>query len=433
MVKGWGRVHDYNHIVENPNYLPDVRLGEKTFPCTTFYGQGRSYGDVALNDGGRVLCTQFLSRVQKFDIKKGILRAESGITLDKILELIVPKGWFLPVTPGSKFVSLGGAVANDVHGKNHHHSGSFGAHVRRIGLKRSDGETLLLSTGQNRELFNLTISGLGLTGFIEWVEIQLLPIQSRNMEVENFPYDSLGSFFELSEVSKDWQYTVAWIDCFASDKSLGRGVFTRARHCSMPSSLKTQDSKSNIKWPMDMPSWLMNKATIKSFNALYRMRPAARFHGNFSYEPFFFPLDQIQGWNKLYGRRGFFQHQCIVPKKSAEKAMKHLLETINRSGQGSFLAVMKNHGVELSPGLNSFCLEGTSLALDFSNNGELTLKLLNSLDEIVREHGGRIYPAKDGSMSSSMYKLGFPNWKRIEELRDPAINSSFWKRVTGEV
>ncbi|MDA9649535.1 FAD-binding oxidoreductase [Alphaproteobacteria bacterium] len=432
MVESWGRCHNFNHEVTAPYYLSDIDFFYNESAFTTFYGQGRSYGDVALNNGEHVLDTHFLSRFQNFDWHNGILRAEAGVTLDQILQLIIPMGWFLPVTPGSKFVSLGGAVANDVHGKNHHLTGSLGAHVLQIGLRRTSGDRLVLSPQKNSELFNLTISGLGLTGLIEWVEIKLMPINSSMMEVENIPYYSLDEYFELAKESKDWQYSVAWIDCFASNDQMGRGIFTRAKHSSKKSELKVHDNSKQIVWPVEMPNGVLNRVTISLFNTLYRSRPAARFRGPQFYNQFFYPLDKIKGWNKLYGKKGFYQHQCIIPKQSARDAMKELLKYINESNNGSFLAVMKDHGPEHSPGLNSFCMEGTSLALDFSNKENSTIQLLERLNDIVNQYKGRIYPAKDSMMSSSIFQQGFPNWIELEKVRDPGVNSSFWLRVTGD-
>jgi len=430
MVHSWGRAHKFDHQVASPAYLQDTALTSNQASPTTIFGQGRSYGDVALNDGGRIVQTGSLKRIQTVNWETGVIRAEAGMTLDQVLQVSVPRGWFLPVTPGTKYVSLGGAVANDVHGKNHHHVGSFGAHVRKLGLRRSTGEQMLLSREENADLFALTISGLGLTGFIEWVEFQLVPVRSASVIVENIPYGSLDEFYQLSNDSKGWPYVVAWIDCFAGNKALGRGVFSRGKHSLMPDGRAAHRPDPRLTWPIQTPGWLLNRTSIGLFNKLYRHRPGARYCGRVPYDPFFYPLDGIAQWNRLYGARGFYQHQCIVPLDEAKKAMTALLTAINAAGQGSFLAVMKNHGAEKSPGLNTFCLEGTSLALDFANRGDRTLKLLKTLDEIVLKHGGRLYPAKDGTMSAEMYKTGYPNWQKLEDARDPALNSAFWQRVT---
>lgn len=430
MVQGWGRTHKYCHNTQAPGYLSEMSFSAKPDVVTTLHGQGRSYGDIALNDGGCVVTTENLNRLIAADWTTGLMRCEAGMTLDQVLRIAVPRGWFLSVTPGTKFVSLGGAVANDVHGKNHHEVGSFGNCVTALGLKRSDGERLCLSRNENTDLFSLTISGLGLTGFIEWVELQLIPIRSPLMYVENFRYGSLEEFFELSDQSDDWPYTVSWVDCFASGKALGRGIFTRARHDQTHTAL-IPHGDSKLSFPMDAPGWLLNRATITAFNALYRARPGAFFKGKQPYGAFFYPLDGIKHWNRMYGKRGFYQHQSLIPPEHAAQAMRELLNTIRSSGQGSFLAVMKNHGPELSPGRNSFCFEGTSLALDFANKGAKTVDLVAALDAIVMRCEGRIYPAKDGLMSAQTYKRGFPHWQELEAMRDPALNSAFWQRVIG--
>ncbi|MEO0401718.1 MAG: FAD-binding oxidoreductase, partial [Pseudomonadota bacterium] len=362
----------------------------------TFFGQGRSYGDVALNDGGTVLRTHDLNRFIEADWTTGKIRAEAGMTTDQLLRASVPRGWFVPVTPGTKFVSLGGAVANDVHGKNHHAVGSFGAHVSALGLVRSDGEMMTLSREQNADLFGLTISGLGLTGFISWVELQLIPITSPFMAVENVKMKNLDAFYELSAASENWPYCVAWVDCFATGASLGRGVFTRARHSAQVQALETHSTDAKLTWRTESPSWMLNKASISAFNAAYRNRPGASLCGDQHYGGFFYPLDGISQWNRMYGRQGFFQHQCVVPKDVAPNAIRELLDRIAEAGQGSFLAVLKQHAQETSPGRNSFCMDGTSLALDFANKGASTLALLSDLDRIVLKYEGRMYPAKDG-------------------------------------
>jgi len=430
MAVAWGRAHRLTHEERSPRYRSEVMGGGRQNTPLTFFGQGRSYGDVALNDGGVLLHTRNMNRFVHADWQTGKIRAEAGMTLDQLLRSAVPRGWFLPVSPGTKFVSLGGAVANDVHGKNHHAVGSFGAHVSAIGLHRSDGQTLTLSRNENSDLFALTISGLGLTGFIAWVELQLIPITSPTMKVENLAMQNLDAFFALSADSADWPYSVAWVDCFAAGDALGRGVFTRARHSSEVAPLTPHPEKARLTWPADAPGWMLNKATISAFNAAYRRRPGARFSGRQHYAPFFYPLDGINQWNRMYGRRGFYQHQCIVPADVAEKAVRELLGAIAKAGQGSFLAVLKQHAAEPSPGRNSFCFEGTSLALDFANKGASTEALLSELDRIVLSYEGRMYPAKDGLMTAQTYQRCYPNWIELEKARDPALNSAFWQRVT---
>jgi len=429
-VLSWGRVSRDLHKVQQVDRLGgtdrDVFASEGP---TLFHGMGRSYGDVALNPDATLYVTPAADCVLEFDRETGVIRVESGLTLAGLNAVTVPEGWITPVSPGTKYVTLGGAVANDVHGKNHHQVGSIGAHVRAISLRRSDGETLTCSAENNADVFNATISGLGLTGYIEWVELQLKPIKSSDLYVENLPYANLDAFFELSQDSADWPYTAAWVDCFSSKDNLGAGIFTRARFMD-EGELAQKPAGSKTAFPIEMPSILLNKFTISTFNWMYKRRPGATFKGVQNYQNFFYPLDSIEGWNKLYGRKGFFQHQSIIPIAESRAGVAELLDTIRRGGQGSFLAVLKRHGPERSPGLNSFPLEGVSLALDFPNRGKKTLKLLHTLDAIAVKYGGRMYPAKDATVTAKTFQETYPNWTQLETLRDPSITSSFWTRVT---
>ena len=396
-----------------------------------FHGKGRSYGDVALNANGALYLTAAADSVLAFDRTKGIIRAQSGLTLEALNQLTVPIGWIVPAFPGTQFVTLGGAVANDVHGKNHHHVGSFGAHVRALQLVRSNGDRLVCDRARNSELFAATISGLGLTGFIDWVELQLMPIASANMLAENIPFKNLETFFTLSADSHDWPFSVAWVDCFSRASNLGSGILSRAKFLD-DGKLTLERQKQRIALPMSAPSYLLNRVSVSAFNQLYKIRPAARFKGVLDFRRFCFPLDHIEGWNKLYGRDGFYQHQSIIPLEHAYQGVSELLKTIKRRGLGSFLAVLKIHGKETSPGLNTFSMAGASLAMDFPNRGAKTRDLMAELDDITVRYGGRIYPAKDNSMSAETYQTGYPNWERLEALRDPKLMSSFWRRVTNK-
>lgn len=432
MVLSWGRSHRFEHTVTRlrpGNAQPQVQAAFEGEAPVLAHGLGRSYGDVALNENGNLLLTAAMDQLLTADWESGLIRASAGLSNEELLRICVPKGWFLPVTPGTKFVTLGGAVANDVHGKNHHKKGSFGAHVTRIGLQRSDTGYTELSREENPDLFALTLGGLGLTGIILWVELQLTPIRSSYLDVENIKCRSLSDFFRLSEESKDWDYTVMWVDCFATGKKLGRGIFSRARF-KKDGQLHVHASKA-IRMPFALPGFILNKLSISVFNWLYRIRPAARFKGKRHYDPFFYPLDGIQDWNLLYGAKGFFQHQCLLAPENGEQGISEMLQRIAKSGQGSFLAVLKVHGPEPSPGVMSFCGEGVSLALDFANKGPSTLRLLSDLDAIVEAHNGRVYPAKDSRMSAEFFQKSYPDWTRLEAARDPKISSSFWRRVTG--
>ena len=396
------------------------------------YGQGRSYGDVCLNDQGTLLDTRSLDRFLHFDPQQGLLRCEAGVTLADILQLTFPHGWFLPVTPGTKFVSIAGAVANDVHGKNHHCAGTFGCHVRSLELLRSSGERLVCSPAQNSELFAATIGGLGLTGLISWVELQLKKVSGPYIEQESLRFHNLDEFFELSAQSdKDWEYTVSWIDCLARGKQLGRGLFMRGNH-SETAAEKASDLNvplPGLNMPLDAPGFLLNRATIHGFNQLYYKKPIKQ-HQRVHFEPFFYPLDKIAHWNRLYGKRGFFQYQCVIPQPSAKTAMHAILTRIAQSGQGSFLSVLKQFGDMPSPGMLSFPRQGVTLALDFAHHGQSTFKLLDELDAITLANEGAVYPAKDARMSAQAFQHYFPEWKAFSNYIDPAFSSSFWRRVT---
>jgi FAD/FMN-containing dehydrogenase len=430
-VSSWGRLESVPHDVVRPPFLDALRAATGTqgspYLC---YGLGRSYGDVCLNARGRLLVTDALDRVISFDRARGLLRAEAGLTFDRLLRITVPHGWFAPVVPGTKFVTLGGAVANDVHGKNHEHVGTFGAHVTALGLLRSSGETLTLSHDENAELFAATIGGLGLTGVIAWVELQLAPIRSAMIDSETFALSDLADFFKHAEASRDWTYTVAWIDCLAKGTAVGRGFFTRGRHSE--NGELTVHAPPRLDVPFDAPGALLNAHTISLFNLLYRHRPFVLGERHMHYEPFLFPLDAVAHWNRLYGKRGFFQHQSVVPIGSAFDTLRKLLALTAEFGEGSFLVVLKLFGDEPSPGLISFPLPGATLALDFPNKGESTRRLLERMADVVLAAGGRLYPAKDATMSAVAFRTGYPAWRKLEAQRDPAIMSDFWRRVAVE-
>lgn len=405
----------------------DLALG---YGSTLPYGNGRSYGDSCLSDSGHVLQMRPLNRFIKADWKRGILIAEAGVTLAEILAIAIPQGWFLSVTPGTQFATLGGAIANDVHGKNHHLRGTFGNHVLRFALLRHDQPELICSSSENEELFAASIGGLGLTGLISWAEIQLMPIRTSQIDSTVVRFGGLAEFFELStELDHQHEYSVAWIDCLAKGANTGRGVFIVGDHAKFGHLEVDQRSKLTI--PVTPPVSLINNLSLRPFNEFYwRMHPAQRTRQRSSYDPFFYPLDRILHWNRIYGRKGFQQYQCVIPDNVAEVAVRELLKTISDSGQGSFLAVLKRCGDIASPGLLSFPLPGTSLALDFPQKSSLDQLLFPRLDAIVREAGGRLYPAKDAHMSGSDFRTAYPAWEKLEALRDPTLNSCFWKRVT---
>lgn len=396
------------------------------------YGLGRSYGDSCINDNNALIETSALDHFLSFDPTTGILRAESGVSLATILHVFVPKGWFLPVTPGTKFVTLGGAVANDIHGKNHHRAGTFGCHVTQFGLIRSTGEHLVCSPTQNTQLFQATIGGLGLTGLISWVEIKLIPIRSPYLDTRTIKFRNLDEFMDISrENDPIYDYSVSWVDCTSEGEHLGRGLFMAGNFSERTKSRKT--NSVSIPFPCQAPSWLLNSYFMRSFNTLYYNKQIRRTVDALThYEPFFYPLDAILNWNRMYGKRGFFQYQFVVPFDQKGETIKEIFRRITRSKRASFLAVIKTFGDATSPGMLSFPKKGITLALDFPNDGSPTLKLMNELDTIVLEAGGSLYPAKDARMSHTGFIASHPRLAEFEPHIDPRFSSSFWRRVRKE-
>ncbi|MCS3472130.1 FAD/FMN-containing dehydrogenase [Pseudomonas sp. JUb42] len=393
------------------------------------YGNGRSYGDSCLAASDQVLQMRSLDRFIRADWLNGTIRVEAGITLAEVLAAAIPQGWFLPVTPGTRFATIGGAIANDVHGKNHHLRGTFGRHVLRFGLLRHGESARICSALENPQLFAASIGGLGLTGVINWADLQLMPIQASQIDTQMVRFANLAEFFSLSaELDHLHEYSVAWVDCLAKGSETGRGVFIVGDHARYGSLDVCHGRLLSV--PFTPPFSLINRLSLQTFNTLYwHAHPAKSSQQRSAYEPFFYPLDRLQHWNRIYGPRGFQQYQCVIPEAAAEVAMAELLGAIADSGQGSFLAVLKRCGDMTSPGLLSFPLPGTSLALDFPQHADLTHSLFPRLDAIVRAAGGRLYPAKDAHMSGSDFRQAYPAWEQLEALRDPSLMSRFWKRV----
>lgn len=428
-VSSWGNViradHALYRLQSRFDRFPEIFPGSTVLP----YGNGRSYGDSCLNAGGALLETRSLDRFINFDRDSGVLACESGVLLADILRFAVPCGWFLAVVPGTAYVTVGGAIANDVHGKNHHRAGTFGGHVRRLELLRSSGERWICSPGDNPQWFSATVGGLGLTGAITWAEIQLRRVPGPSLNVETIRFANLDRFFTLCEESdREFEYTVSWIDCLARGRRLGRGLLQRANHIESPSRSRSRARRLSV--PFVSPVPLVNAATLRIFNTLhYHGRAVARSRGVTDFQAFFFPLDRIRHWNRLYGPRGFYQYQCVLPGARGPDATARLLEAVARSGLGSFLAVLKRFGPLSSPGMLSFPREGITLALDFPNKGPFVERLFRELDEVVGAAGGRLYPAKDGRMPGALFRSGYPQWPQFARYIDPACSSSFWRRV----
>ncbi len=433
-IRSWGGTVLREHRVAMPAWrdqLPALVSSDGS-PENSLLACGlrRSYGDSCLNPDGRLIDVTALDHLITFDPQTRLLRAEAGVSFEAILQIIVRQGFFLPVTPGTRFVTLGGAVANDVHGKNHHSHGTIGCWVRRLGLLRSDGQDIELTPNDQTGLFAATIGGLGLTGLISWVELEVIPVESALIDAENIPFGNLEEFFTLSQESENgYAYTVSWIDCLSKGDATGRGIFTRGNHAPAGSRLLDRGN-TRFTMPVNLPAMAMNSYSIRAFNALYFWNGKRKAgHATVPAYPFFYPLDAIGRWNRMYGRKGMYQYQSVVPPEHQLQATRDMLHVISQSGQGSFLAVLKTFGGKKSPGLLSFPREGTTLALDFPNRGDKTLRLMEKLDAIVLEAGGRLYPAKDGRMSAKMFQSGYPEWEAFARHVDHGFSSHFWARV----
>ena len=430
-VSSWGRLFHYEQrVVPLHSRFEPLPAGQPLLP----YGNGRSYGDVCLNQGGTLLATRGLDRMIAFDPSTGVLECEAGVLLDEIIDLMVPRGWFPHVCPGTSFVTVGGAIANDVHGKNHHRFGSFGHHLLSFELLRSDGTLFVCSPEQNPDWYRATIGGLGLTGLIRSARMRLRPIHGPWIHGDNQRFGNLAGFFQINAESEDYEYTVAWLDCTATGRQLGRGVFSRGYHApdSRDPRINAAAGKAGrtLNIPFSPPISPVFGASMKLFNALVFHRPSARrSQCRWHLRPFHFPLDSVLNWNRLYGPRGFYQYQCVLPEADAQATLTEILGRISRTGLGSFLSVLKKFGSMSSSGMMSFPRPGVTLALDFPNRGARTLQLLEALDDVTRQAGGAVYPAKDARMSANSFRQYFPAWQQFSRYVDPQFSSSFWRRV----
>lgn len=389
------------------------------------YGNGRSYGDSCHNQTGTLVDMRTMNRILDFDPATGVLKAEAGVLLSDIIDRVVPHGWFPAVVPGTRFVTLGGAIANDIHGKNHHRRGSFGCHVAGFTLLRSDGVESNCSREANGDLFAATIGGLGLTGLILTATIRLMKVTAADMVERVERFDRIRDYFDRAEqADAENEYAVAWIDQLAG----GRGLLLTANHASEPGDEERAGRRLGV--PFQPPVNLLSKPFLRLFNMAY-------FHGKgrsaaprrSGYQGFFFPLDGVADWNRLYGPKGLLQHQSVIPFETARDAVPELLAAATRSGHGSFLTVLKRFGSIASPGMMSFPRPGYTLTLDFPNAGEATLALLNTLDRITVSAGGGVNAYKDARMPPETFAASYPRWAELEALRDPAFMTDFWRRT----
>ncbi|HWH82819.1 MAG TPA: FAD-binding oxidoreductase [Burkholderiaceae bacterium] len=430
-LNAWGRLSRDEHVVVALRHRAAARaqIVASARPGIA-YGNGRSYGDEALNRGGTAWLTRGLDRFLAFDTASGVLRCEAGVTLADLIAVALPRGWFVPVTPGTQFVTLGGAVANDVHGKNHHRAGTLGEHVVALTLVRSDGEQIACGPRQRPEWFAATIGGLGLTGVIVDVTLQLRRVAGPWIDTRTETFESLDEFFALSARDADAvEYSVAWVDCGGGSAGRVRGAFFSGDHADERAPLPPERARS-ARW-LPTLRWV-RPATTRAFNALYFRRCAAKpARALQSYRAFFYPLDGILEWNRLYGQSGFYQYQCVVPQAVQRDATDALLRAVAASGSASFLSVLKTFGERRAPGLLSFPMAGTTLALDFPNDGAATQRLFDRLNAIVAAAGGRLYAAKDALMPAALFRQGYPRLDEFLRFRDPGISSEMSRRLLG--
>ncbi|WP_416223102.1 FAD-binding protein [Tianweitania sp.] len=393
------------------------------------FGNGRSYGDSCLNDLGTLIDMRVTNRIIRFDASSGLIEVEAGVLLSDIVAYAAGQGWFPPVVPGTQFVTVGGAIANDIHGKNHHRAGTFGCHVESLVLLRSDGEVRHCSPKTNADLFAATIGGMGLTGLILSATIRLMRVPSLAIDQTATAFRNLDEFFDLApEGDRTSTYAVAWIDQMASGKQAGRGVLLAGNHAE-DSAFATAKPGRLLRVPFQPPISVLNRPFIRVFNGAYRWKQGRTKQSRVGYQSYFFPLDGVRDWNRLYGPRGLLQHQSVVPEDAAREAIPALLAAGRDESHASFLTVLKRFGDRPSRGLLSFPRPGYTLTLDFSDGGAPTRKLFERLDAITVDAGGAVNPYKDARMSPAVFERSFPNWRELEALRDPAFLSDFWRRT----
>ncbi len=375
-------------------------------------GMGRCYGDASLSD--HIFSTLKHNHILDFDSEAGAVCCQSGVTLQDLLEVFVPKGWFLPVTPGTKFITVGGALASDIHGKNHHVAGCFGDHVTNCTLILPNGERVSCSPTENQEIFSATRGGMGLTGMIDTVTFNLKKIESSYIRQRQVKAKNLGEILELFDTYKSHTYSMAWIDCLKGGNNFGRSIMMMGEHATLDeltekqrkSPLSSQVSPK-INMPINLPEFVLNSFSIKAFNLLYYNKNTRKVIENtVHYDPFFYPLDSILNWNRMYGKNGFVQYQFVLPLNNSEAGLRKIMNQIRQRGWGSFLTVLKLFGKQDS--LISFPMEGYTLALDFPMRRGL-FTFLDELDQLVLELGGRIYLSKDARMKPETFQKGYPN------------------------
>lgn len=442
LLTGWGRTAPSSATVSHLSADPVVvaqavrRAGERGLLTR---GLGRSYGDAAQNAGGDVLLLDETQHLQ-LDPREQVVHVDAGVSLDRLIRELLPQGFFVPVTPGTRFVTIGGAIAADIHGKNHHVEGSFGQHVEQMTLVTADGQARVLTPEGSPDLFWATVGGMGLTGVITSARLRVKPVETSYIRVDTDRTSNLGELVDLMRrTDADYTYSVAWIDLLSKGSSLGRAVLTRGEHATLselPERTRNHPTAFGASQRLRAPAWvpdhLMNHWTVKAFNELwFRKAPRSRRGELTDIASFFHPLDGVGDWNRLYGRRGLVQYQFVVPP-SAEDALTEAVRMIADAGHASFLAVLKRFGPG-NPGLLSFPQEGWTLALDLPADPRLA-PLLDGLDWLVLDAGGRIYLAKDARARPEVLRRMYPRLEEFREIRrqvDPGrvFNSDLARRL----
>jgi len=413
-VSGWGRVKSGTAMVARPERVRDLHrlfatAGDGQI-CSR--GAGRSYGDCGLNSGGILVNTDRLARILSFDEATGEIAVEPGVTFERLLRVFLPRGWLAPVSPGTAFVTIGGAVANDVHGKNHEHAGSFGQHIVELDVMTPDGVIHSIGPQKRSEWFRATVSGVGLTGVVTKIIFRMVRVPGPCVLLTRKRVENLESLFSSLESAKDAAYSVAWIDALARGKSAGRGILETGDPVA---DTHQEPRKAGPTVGIDFPNFALSRLSVAAFNAVYFRRvPAAGITSACHYGDFLYPLDRIGHWNRIYGRRGFHQFQCVIPYRDGFAGISALLQEIASEGAASFLAVIKRMGPGRA-GYLSFPLDGYTLAVDFPNNPG-TGALYAKLARIVMDHGGRNYLAKDALLSRADFQHMYPELDSFREI-----------------
>lgn len=441
LVSGWGRFPVVDSEVLRPRSFEAVGAAVADVSGSVARGNGRAYGDAAIGAVRTIAMTGF-DRVRSFDPATGRIRLEAGVLLSDLIDTFGPHGFLPFVVPGTRFVSIGGAIAADVHGKNHHGEGGFGRYVDSILLRTGQGDTIEVSRERNSDAFFATVGGMGLTGFILEATMRLRPVETGWIRERVISASDLDAAMRALEASDATTYSVAWIDCVARGRDLGRSLIYLGEHASADEIAEGADrfpvgKNPGLAVPIDLPSMTLNRYSIRAFNELYYRMGARRAGGDHvvSLYPYFFPLDSLSDWNRIYGRRGFLQHQCVIPQAGARAVLGDILDRVSNRGDASFLAVLKKLGH--GDGMLSFPLPGYTLALDFPVKGDI-LNFLDEIDRLVVAAGGRLYLAKDARQSRATFEAGYPALSRFNAIRkslDPAgnIRSKLSQRLFDEV